>query len=272
MSLALDESAAPILAAPILEVREVAVHFSGLIAIASMSFAVPEGEIVSLIGPNGAGKTTAFNVITGFLKPTGGKVLFRGTDLTRLSSNRIAGLGVVRTFQRTSIFAGCTVFDNVLTGMHRQGRAETWGALLRLASVRAETERMRAAVAEILAFVGLSHRADELAGNLAYGEQRLLGIAIALAADPKLLLLDEPAAGLNPSETEAFMGVVQRIRDRGVTILLVEHDMRMVMTISDRVVVLNHGRIIAEGPPEVIRANPDVIQAYLGQGVKHAKG
>ena len=270
MSLALDTTA-PILAAPILEVREVAVHFSGLIAIASMSFAVPEGEIVSLIGPNGAGKTTAFNVITGFLKPTGGKVLFRGTDLTRLSSNRIAGLGVVRTFQRTSIFAGCTVFDNVLTGMHRQGRAETWGALLRLASVRAETERMRAAVAEILAFVGLSHRAEELAGNLAYGEQRLLGIAIALAADPKLLL-DEPAAGLNPSETEAFMGVVQRIRDRGVTILLVEHDMRMVMTISDRVVVLNHGRIIAEGPPEVIRANPDVIQAYLGQGVKHAKG
>ena len=125
---------------------------------------------------------------------------------------------------------------------------------------------------EILNFVGLSHRAEELAGNLAYGEQRLLGIAIALAADPKLLLLDEPAAGLNPSETEAFMAVVQRIRDRGVTILLVEHDMRMVMTISDRVVVLNHGRIIAEGSPEVIRANPDVIQAYLGQGVKHAKG
>ncbi|MGQ9366118.1 ABC transporter ATP-binding protein [Azospirillum sp. ST 5-10] len=265
------DTAAPATAPNALEVRDVAVHFSGLIAIARMSFQVPEGKIVSLIGPNGAGKTTAFNVITGFLKPTGGSVLFHGTDLTRLPPERIAALGVVRTFQRTSIFAGCTVFENVLTGLHRRGRTETWAALLRLPRVRAEEARLRDAVAEILDFVGLSQRAGDPAGGLSYGEQRLLGIAIALAADPRLLLLDEPAAGLNPSETEAFMGVVQRIRRRGVTVLLVEHDMRMVMTISDLVVVLNHGRIIAEGPPDAIRNDPEVIRAYLGQGVKHAQ-
>jgi branched-chain amino acid transport system ATP-binding protein len=258
-------------APPALEVREVAVHFSGLVAIASMSFRVPEGKIVSLIGPNGAGKTTAFNVVTGFLRPTKGSVLFRGTEITRLTPDRIAALGVVRTFQRTSIFAGCTVFDNVLTAMHLQGKAETWAALLRLPSARRETERQHAAVREILEFVGLTQRAGELASNLAYGEQRLLGIAIALAASPKLILFDEPAAGLNPSETEEFMAVVKRIRDRGVTVLLVEHDMRMVMSISDLVVVLNHGRIIAEGPPEAIQSNPDMIRAYLGQGVKRAQ-
>ncbi|WP_431857141.1 ABC transporter ATP-binding protein [Azospirillum sp.] len=263
-----EPSSAPVA----LEVREVAVHFSGLIAIASMSFQVPERAIVSLIGPNGAGKTTAFNVITGFLKPTSGKVLYRGADLTRLSPSRIAGLGVVRTFQRTSIFGGCTVFDNVMTGLHQRGRAETWASLLRPPWVRGEEDRLAQEANEILDFIGLEHRADELAGNLAYGEQRLLGIAIALAAAPKLLLLDEPAAGLNPSETEAFMGVVKRIRDRGVTVLLVEHDMKMVMGISDLVVVLNHGRIVTCGPPETVRNDPEVIRAYLGQGVKRAEG
>ncbi|MCW2239379.1 ABC transporter ATP-binding protein [Azospirillum canadense] len=268
MSAQLAATATPPVA---LEVRDIAVHFSGLVAISRMTFAVPEGSIVSLIGPNGAGKTTAFNVITGFLKPTAGKILYHGTDLTRLSPDRIAALGVVRTFQRTSIFGGCSVLSNVLTGMHQRGRTETWGALLRPRWVGDEDARLEAEAAEILDFVGLQNRADEMAGNLAYGEQRLLGIAIALAAAPKLLLLDEPAAGLNPSETEEFIGVVKRIRDRGVTVLLVEHDMKMVMGISDTVVVLNHGRIIAEGTPETIQHDPDVIRAYLGQGVKHAE-
>ena len=259
-------------AAALLEVENMAVHFSGLVAIADMNFRVPEGRILSLIGPNGAGKTTAFNVITGFLKPTSGRVLYQGHDLTRLSAERIAGLGVVRTFQRTSIFGGCTVFDNLMIGLHLRGKTETWGALLRFARVNAEEQALADHAHEILDFVGLGSRAEEIAGNLAYGEQRRLGIAIALAANPKLLLLDEPAAGLNPSETEEFMHTVQRIRDRGMTILLVEHDMRLVMSISDTVVVLNNGVIIAEGPPEAVQSDPEVIRAYLGQGFKRAAG
>ena len=259
-------------AAALLEVENMAVHFSGLVAIADMNFRVPEGRILSLIGPNGAGKTTAFNVITGFLKPTSGRVLYQGHDLTRLSAERIAGLGVVRTFQRTSIFGGCTVFDNLMIGLHLRGKTETWGALLRFARVNAEEQALADQAREILDFVGLGSRAEEIAGNLAYGEQRRLGIAIALAANPKLLLLDEPAAGLNPSETEEFMHTVQRIRDRGLTILLVEHDMRLVMSISDTVVVLNNGVIIAEGPPEAVQSDPEVIRAYLGQGFKRAAG
>ena len=253
-----------------LDVRGVGKHFGGLRAIADLTFEVPEGRIVSLIGPNGAGKTTAFNIITGFLRPSTGRVLYRGIDLTRLPPAQIAELGVVRTFQRTSVFGACSVAENVLTGLHLQGHSGAFGTLLGLRRVRHEEERMRSNVHDLLSFVGLERRAQELAANLAYGEQRLLGIAIALAAGPRLLLMDEPAAGLNPSETGAMMRLVEQIRTRGVTVLLVEHDMRMVMAISDTVVVLNHGRIIAEGPPGTIQADPEVIQAYLGQGRKHA--
>ena len=254
-----------------IDVRHVAKRFGGLLAIADMSFQVPVGSVMKfLIGPNGAGKTTAFNIITGFLRPSEGKVLYHGADLTRLGPTRIAALGIVRTFQRTSIFGACTVFDNVLTGLHLQGRAGVLGALLRLRPTQREEERLRADAAEILSAVGLDRRADELASNLAYGEQRLLGVAIALAAAPRVLLMDEPAAGLNPVETAAMMRLVKRIRERDITVLLVEHDMRMVMSISDVVVVLDHGRIIAEGPPAAIQAHPDVIAAYLGQGRRHA--
>ena len=255
----------------ILEVSDVAVHIGGLVALASMSFAVRENEIVSLIGPNGAGKTTAFNVITGYMRPVGGTVRYHGRDLLGLTPEKIATAGVVRTFQRTSIFGGCTVAENVLTALHLQGRGGLAGAILKLGATRAEERRLEAEAARVLAFVGLSRRADELASSLAYGEQRLLGIAIALAASPKLLLLDEPAAGLNPSETEGFMRLVEQIRGRGVTVLLVEHDMRMVMAISDRVVVLNQGKIIAEGPPAQVREDPEVIRAYLGQGRARAQ-
>ncbi len=253
---------------PSLEIKDLAVHIGGLVILERMSLSVQKGKIVSLIGPNGAGKTTAFNIITGYMKPTAGAVFFEGQNLLDKSPDDVAALGLVRTFQRTSIFAGCTVAENILTAMHLRGRAGLWGAILRLPSVLREEARLRDEVEDILKFVGLQGRSRELAGSLAYGEQRLLGLAIALAARPKLLLLDEPAAGLNPSETERFKELVRRICDDGVTILLVEHDMHMVMSISDTVFVLNQGRIIASGTPVMVQNDPDVIKAYLGTGLK----
>jgi len=255
---------------PLLELRDVTQRFGGVLALDDVSFSVEEGEIAGLIGPNGAGKTTAFNVVTGFLRPTKGEVHFRGAPLHTLKPHQVASTGLVRTFQKTSLFSSNTVFENVLTGMHRHGSISAWATLLALPSLRREEARLRESAWEILDFVGIAHRADELGGSLPYGEQRLLGVAVALAAGPNMLLLDEPAAGMNPSETAEFMSLLTRIRQRGISILLVEHDMPLVMGVSDRIVVLNYGKIIANGSPAEIQANPEVIRAYLGQGVKHA--
>ena len=255
---------------PALQVEHVVVRFDGLLAISDLNFTVAEGEIVGLIGPNGAGKTTAFNVITGFLRPTEGKVLYRGAPLHRLKPHQIADLGLVRTFQRTSVFRTRTVFDNVLTGLHRRGNSTVWDALLPFPRARAAERSLREQAWEVLRLVGLERRAGEPAAALPYGDQRLLGVALALAAQPSMLLLDEPVSGMNATETARLMKLLSDIRALGTTILLVEHDMPMVMGVSDRVVVLNYGRIIAEGAPATIQRHPEVIRAYLGQRAQHA--
>ena len=247
-----------------LAVRNLAVRFGGVAALEAVTFEVRPGSITSVIGPNGAGKTTAFNAITGYLRPAGGSITYDGVPLTGLRPSAIARRGIVRTFQRTSVFPALSVENNVLTGLHLRGTGGLFEVLAGRRRLAVEEKGLGTEAAAILAFVGLAHRRREVASALPYGEQRLVELAVALAARPRVLLLDEPGAGMTGAEKTVVSGLIRKIREQGVTVLLVEHDMRMVMGISDTVIALNGGRVIAEGPPAAIQSHPDVIRAYLG--------
>lgn len=255
-----------------LEVKDLSIRFGGLMAVENMTFDVREGEVLSLIGPNGAGKTSAFNAITGFLRPARGEIFYRGHRLTGLKPNAIAELGVVRTFQKTSLFGEQSVLNNVLIGLHRRTRQRAIAIIFGLPSVAADERKRQAVARDILRFMALEARAHDLGSALPYGEQRLLEVAIALAARPKLLLLDEPVSGMNPAEKARFTATLAKIRSEGITVLLVEHDMRTVMGVSDRIICLNQGRIIADGSPKEIQSHPEVIRAYLGERAQRAHG
>ena len=252
---------------PLLETHALSVQFGGLRAVDAVDLTLDEGEILSLIGPNGAGKTTLFNLVSGFLRPTAGTARYRDREITGLPPYEIAALGLVRTFQKTNIFAEIPVHDGVATGFHLKRDAGMASILFRTRRARSEQAQVEQWTAEVLAFTGLSPWSHVLGKNLPYGKQRILEVAVALAASPRLLLLDEPASGLNPTETNELMGLIRRIRDeRRITVLLIEHNMRLVVGISDRVVVLNHGKKIADGPPGAVATERAVVEAYLGRG------
>jgi len=249
----------------ILETTGLTRMFGGLSAVDELDLSVEEGEIRGLIGPNGSGKTTALNLITGYIKPTRGMVRYQGSDVSGEQPHELARLGLVRTFQITTLFENLTVRDNVVHGSHLNNHTSLMGALTRSKRYRRQTAEIEDRVRELLAFVGLGERIDAVARDLSAGEHRYLEIAIALAAKPKVLLLDEPATGLNPEEAAYLMNLIRTLRSQGVTVLLVEHNMRLITNICTRITVLNFGAKIAEGTPEEIVGNPDVITAYLGK-------
>ncbi|PAT42771.1 ABC transporter ATP-binding protein [Vandammella animalimorsus] len=264
--------ARPAIGQPLLVAKGLSKRFGGLQALDDVGFTIRQGEIFGLIGPNGAGKTTLFNVMTALYVPEAGSCLFQGVDLTRLKPHQIAQQGLARTFQNIRLFSSLSALENVMIGQHLRTRAGVLGAILRGPRTRAEEARIEARALQLLDYVGIAHCANEVAASLSYGDQRRLEIARALATEPTLLALDEPAAGMNPSETLVLRALIEKIRASGITVLLIEHDMKLVMNLCDQVLVLEYGKVLAQGEPQTVQRNPAVIEAYLGKGAAQELG